>query len=321
LKRNRLFNWESITLYLDFVGFICISLYIWFGLKPIQYTETYHGIIGDFTPIIKAINNLLEASGFLYWMRFGFILITFSFVIKIYRRILNNRGVCMNNEYRISISKERFEVLKNNQKFLKILILARFVNALRFCQMSSFLKISDTEGTYARKRQTINAPLFTSSVLYEGFRFAEEALKKDKDFNQMDVYKEGIGAIINDDKNKKLIKNSLRIMRNRFVFHFDQIHLKDTEESLHKYNSDSYIFALAHGEAGRNMYYALADEFFINFLLDKEGTKSKEELSKSLKDLYQDTLKLMARFTEETEKLIAEVLLQFGLTVDVDVSR
>jgi hypothetical protein len=90
VKGNRFFNWESIALYLDFAGFICISLYIWFGFKPIDYTETYHGIIGDYTPIIKAINNLIEASGFLYWMRFGFILIMFSFVIKICRIIRNH---------------------------------------------------------------------------------------------------------------------------------------------------------------------------------------------------------------------------------------
>lgn len=85
MKSNRFINWESITLYLDFIGFLCITLYIWFGLKPIVYTETYHGIIGDYTPIIGAINNLIEASGFLYVMRFGFILIIISFIIKIYR--------------------------------------------------------------------------------------------------------------------------------------------------------------------------------------------------------------------------------------------
>lgn len=91
MKGNRFFNCEVITLYLDFIGFICISLYIWFGLKPIVYTETHIGIIGDYTPIIGVINNLIEASGFLYCMRFGFILIMFSFAIKIYR-IIRNHG-------------------------------------------------------------------------------------------------------------------------------------------------------------------------------------------------------------------------------------
>ncbi len=227
----------------------------------------------------------------------------------------------MYNEYYISISKEKFEVLKNNEKFLKILILARFVNALRFCQMLSLLPISNTESTYARKRHRINVPLFTSSVLYEGFRFAEKSLETDRDFKEMNVYKKGIGAIINDAKNKKIIDHSLSIMRNRFVFHFDQKHIKSTEQALRRYNSDSYIFASARGDAGGNMYYELADEFFINYLIDPKGAKRKDELNESWKAIFQDTLNLMKIFTEATEKLIAEVLLQLGLTIDVAVSR
>jgi len=227
----------------------------------------------------------------------------------------------MENKYCISISKEKFEDLKNNHKFLKILILARFINALRFCQMSSLLQVSDSKGTYARKRQRINGPLFTSSVLYEGFRFAEKSLETDKDFNEMDVYKKGIGVIVNDENNRKLINYSLGIMRNRFVFHFDHKNIASIGESLHNFISDSYIFAFAHGEAAGNMYYELADQFFINYLLNHKGAKSNDELKESLKVLYQETLNLMDRFTEATEELIAEVLSQLGLTVDVTVSR
>ena len=321
VKGNKFFNWKSITLYLDFLGFICISLYIWFGLKTIPYTETYQGIMGDYIPIIKSINNLLEASGFLSVMRFGFVLIIISFAIKFYRYFRNQGRIRMVNEYQISISKKKFEELRNNTKFLKIMILSRFVNALRFCQMLSLVTISNSEGTYARKRHTINVPLFTSSVLYEGFRFTEKSLETDKEFNRMDIYKKGMGAIINDNDNKKLVNQSLSIIRNRFVFHFDQKHIRSTEEALHKFNSDSYIFASAHGEAGGNMYYGLADEFFINYLIDPKGDKSKAELKETWKAILQDTLKLMKDFTEATEKLIAEVLLQLGLTVDVTVTQ
>jgi hypothetical protein len=220
----------------------------------------------------------------------------------------------MDNEYCISISKEKFEVLKNDRKFLKILILTRFINGLRFCLMSSFLPVSDREGTYARKRQTINGFLFTASVLYEGFRFAEQALKED--FQKMDVYKEGIGAMIEDKKIKEL-RETLRIMRNIFVFHFDTKNIQRTGQSLQTYNSDSYIFASAHGEASGNMYYVFADEFFINFLLDEKNVKSKDGLIEIYKGLLKDTRDLMSRFIEAAEKLIDEVLLEMGLTVTI----
>ena len=221
-------------------------------------------------------------------------------------------------DYGIPIPKEKFESLKNDQKFLKILILARFINAIRFCQMCSFLPISDSEGTYARKRQRINSFLYTGSVLYEGFRFAEKALKKD--FQKMDVYKKGIGAILKDEKTREL-KNSLSIMRNMFVFHFDTKNIQSTGKALQKYDSDSYIFASAHGEAGGNMYYVLADEFFINYVIDQKSAESNDEPKEIYKWLLKDTLDLMDRFTEAAEKLIAEFLLQIGLTVDVAVSR
>ena len=217
-------------------------------------------------------------------------------------------------EYSIPIPKEKFESLKNDQKFLKILILARFVNALRFCQMLSLLPpISNSEGTYARTRHTINVPLFTISVLYEGFHFAEKSLETDKGFKEMDVYKNGIGAIISDEKNKKIINHSLSIMRNSFVFHFDHKNITKIGQTLSNYKPASCVFASAHGEAGGNMYYGFADEFFINYLLDHKGAKSDDELKEKYKGLLRDTLNLMQSFSDATEILIAEVLLQLGL--------
>ena len=75
----------------------------------------------------------------------------------------------------ISCSKSDFDKIKSDETFLGLLSLARFVNALRFCQKAAI----DAEGDQnpSKTRSTINSFLFASSVLYEGFLLIEKLNK------------------------------------------------------------------------------------------------------------------------------------------------
>src|SRR5258708_40140407 len=73
-------------------------------------------------------------------------------------------------KWEVFISKEDFEKLRSDQRFLSVLPLARGTNALKFCfQVLIEQGIGDTP---AATRQHINAFLFARGGLYEGLKIA-----------------------------------------------------------------------------------------------------------------------------------------------------
>src|SRR5216683_1365326 len=90
---------------------------------------------------------------------------------------------------KIYTSKENFDKLRFDQKFARLLNLARTVNAVYFC-FKSLLDHSGDE-TPAGQRQHINAFLFATGVLHEGFTVAE---RLEKHFGDRDSYRTGTGG-------------------------------------------------------------------------------------------------------------------------------
>ena len=218
-----------------------------------------------------------------------------------------------NMGWNVCISKDEFDKIKSNESFIYILILARFLNVLRFLQLSSFLPLQ--QGAPSATRQRINAPLFVGSVLYECYLFSNSL---GKHFGKMDVYQNGFGVILKDKKVEILIKK-LNVMRNQLVFHFDTKHIEELRTSLStfepNFGDDVYRFALGSGQVPGEVYCALADEFFINYLLCQDGPKDNEILKTSIIDLYEDMKKLMECLTNAADALITEVLSQQGWTI------
>jgi hypothetical protein len=127
-----------------------------------------------------------------------------------------------NKLWNIECTPDTFESLKSDERFLSLLTLARFTNAIRFCQQSA-ISASQSDSPSA-SRQIINSFLFASSVLYEGFLLVE---RLGKHFHDLDSFKQGFGALLRDKKVIKLRKSFLHRMRNKFVFHFDSDIFKD----------------------------------------------------------------------------------------------
>jgi hypothetical protein len=122
-----------------------------------------------------------------------------------------------NIPYDISCSKAIFDVVKTDARFLSLLTLARFVNALRFAQKAAI----DCKGAAgpASARSSINSFLFAASILYEGFHLVEGL---GVNFRDLDSFKNGFGVLLRDRKVKTLRESVLYRMRNKFVFHFDE---------------------------------------------------------------------------------------------------
>lgn len=209
--------------------------------------------------------------------------------------------------YDITCSKERFDLLKTDEHFLGLLTLARVVNALRFCQQAA-TGAKDIAGP-AGARLRINSFLYASSVLYEGFLIVE---KLGKNFKNLDSFIIGLGSLLRDRTVRSLRESVLNRMRNKFVFHFDPDVAK---ESLKDFKLSEYKFASGIGKASGEMYFGLADEAVLNYLLQPTQNEPDESLKGRWEKILQETTQIMGRFIESAEGLMADALVEMGFTV------
>lgn len=204
----------------------------------------------------------------------------------------------MNDDYReIYASPEKFDRLRSDPKFAKLLNLARAVNAIYFC-----LRVLMDHGgdmTPAGQRQYINAFLFSAGALHEAFAVADSL---EKHFGDRDSYRNGFATFLNDPKTKELRCTILRRMRNKLVFHYDE---DVARKGLQTLELDSYIFASAVGDKRSGTYYNLADEIVINHLLgDGDVADEDERLGAAAKDIAE----ALSRFAHCADELMAGIL-------------
>jgi len=209
----------------------------------------------------------------------------------------------------VTCTKDVFDTLKKDERFLDLLTLARFFNALRFCQQPVIDAMSSDRPSASR--QSINSFLFASSVLYEGFLLVEKLGQYFRDF---DSFKNGFAVLLRDKKIRTLRETVLKRMRNKFVFHFDR---DIALEALKDFELPNYRFATGFGKASGELYYGLADEVVMNYLLQPQPNDTDGELNKRLRSMMKDITELMGQFIEAAERLIAEVLVTMGWTAKI----
>ena len=208
------------------------------------------------------------------------------------------------NRWDIVCSKKKFRELKNDDRFWLMLTLGRIVNALYFCYQPAI----DTgqKDTPSASRQRINSFLFASSILYEGLKVARTL---GKHFNDLDSFKNGFAVLLKDKATHNLQKD-LKQIRNKFVFHFD----KDVaQKALENFDMDIYKFASGYGKASGEMYFGMADEVAIHYLLN--GEKTDEELIIYYRQIVQNTSTLLKKYIDAAQELMGEVLLKMGWAV------
>lgn len=204
--------------------------------------------------------------------------------------------------WEISLPGDEFEKLRLDPRLARLLTLARVVNALRFCQLSVF-SLTDAD-TPSNRRQRINAFLFTAGILYEGLRVAATL---GKDFANRKAFTEGMGVLLGEERTKELRKTILNRLRNKIVFHYDE---DVAPTGLEKMRLDSYRFATGVGRRNGDVYYDLADEVAVNFILGEP--ESPDEERKILAAMITDVTEVSLAFADAAEHLIVDVLSEMG---------
>ncbi len=204
----------------------------------------------------------------------------------------------------VYISNDDFNQLRSNPQLSSLLTLARVVNALNFC----FRVLKDFSGdeSPAGRRQHINAFLFSTGVLYGGLEITDTLTKH---FGNRASFQAGFGSLLADSRTENLRTKVLKPLRDKTVFHFDR---DVATKTINSFNLDlpSYLFVTASGNKAGDIYYNLADEVAINFVLGEPT--SEEEERRRLAEILSDTADVLKRFVEAANTLIADVLKEMG---------
>jgi hypothetical protein len=209
--------------------------------------------------------------------------------------------------WNISCTKEGFENIKTDERFIGLLTLARVVNSLRFCQKAVLNAKGSSSPSSARTR--INSFLFASSVLYEGFLLVE---KLGKHYKDIDSFKDGFGYLLRDKSVRELRDLILKRGRNKFVFHYD---INIVKESLKRFELPNIIFASGYGTSTGEMYFSLVDEIAINYLLQPAENESNDSLNERFGNILKDPTNIIGEFAKSADLLMSDVLKDLGFIV------
>lgn len=209
--------------------------------------------------------------------------------------------------WRITCSKDRFSKLKSDESFWALLTLARIINSLHFCQIPATQAWRGNSPSSSR--QLTNSFLFASSVLYEGLRVLDTL---GKHFKHLESFQNGFGKLLKDPTTRKIRERILKRIRDKSAFHFDA---EVAEKGLQNLDLPYYIFATGYGQRTQQIYFRLADDAFVLYLLSEESTDA--DLTMLWEKFVREITDLMGKFSNAAQVLFEDVLHRTGWSLEL----
>lgn len=117
-------------------------------------------------------------------------------------------------------------------------------------------------------------------------------------FRDEPTFKDNLGIFESKDY-KKFKQDVLYKVRNRATFH--PLH-NTVSNIINTLNFNEYDFALATGETLLDLYYALADQIAINYIIGDNGNDKEDE--KKLYEIVTKTTEIAIKFVNSADKFI-----------------
>ncbi len=206
-------------------------------------------------------------------------------------------------KWQVSCSPEQFIALRTQPDFQQLVALARWANAYRSI-IVAFPK--RPKNTPAGHRQRINAILFLSALLYEGWALVK---RMGQHYHTYDAWKNGLGPMLKDRRFVRLVENQLGPLRSQTVFHFLE---HETARRLAEHEPDGpVIFLSTRGTRSLEASYDLADLVALRTLCG-DPAASAWELFTQAENIGAQIAQLARPFTKSADELIAEALPRMG---------
>jgi hypothetical protein len=211
----------------------------------------------------------------------------------------------MKNEWEIGCTSETFQNIRHSDQFKKVLALSRLLNSILATQ-TPVLGLEGSADTPETLRQRLYSFLYLGALLYEGLVFSESLRST---FHHAEVFESGLGRLLRDPEVSALRKTYLKPIRNKMIFHFDHDVIHEGLETL---NDPSYVFVKGEGSSFKAVYFQLADQATLHYLLGKP--KSETEFATEFQKLIESVTKLSKAFTDASQELITDVVERLGFT-------
>jgi hypothetical protein len=205
-------------------------------------------------------------------------------------------------EWDVVCSNEQLQRLRTHVGFQRLVALSRLANQLRFAQL--VLPGVQGDDSPSGKRQRINSFFLTAALLHEGMQLAQRLAQFHRD---RPSFQAGFSEILRSAEFRDLISNYIKRLRNQAVFHVDD---EEIEELLGRYSADPTVFVSGSGRMAGATYYDLGD--IVAMMTFVGPVSSHEEFMERSKDLMRRTTALAIAFVTAADKLIADLLPEYG---------
>jgi hypothetical protein len=212
------------------------------------------------------------------------------------KNLMNSRD---DKPWRILLTEEKFEELRNDPQFHSYLRLARCANAMFFFHQT--LINADEQIYPCNERHTTNSFLYLCAVLYEGWNLIDDARKQ---FGELDSFKNGLGNLQGNKKMRKMKDAFVRDARRKTAFHFDE---QVVREVLENEEASEYSLVIGRGPSSGLAYYDFADKVFMKYVFPGNVGESEVEYRSYLSGALREISDLLSIFTNAIQDLLVEV--------------
>lgn len=203
--------------------------------------------------------------------------------------------------WRVVCDEERFNELREDDRFVALLTLGRATNAIRFYH-HAYLDAAEDDSP-AGKRQRLNAFMFLGAALREALRYSQTLGRHFADSPGFECFRKLLGS----NETQAYQNGILRHLRNKVTAHFEE---QITRETLSSLDFGDPRLACGEGKTVGASYYDLADEVAVHSVLvvDAEEPRSWDELE----ELMKQTRDISIEFGKCADRLIGEVGRRMG---------
>lgn len=210
------------------------------------------------------------------------------------------------DEWIISAPEEVIAPLRTDERFHRILDLARHVNALRYA-MSATASVGYRDDPNA-VRQRAGTFFYFAGVLYEAFELVQVLRSH---YGNTPLWADSLGVYGSEDEVRSRLARGgdLHTLRNHTAFH---VTAQVAPRSLKKLRMPEYTFASGKGRQSGMVYYNLADTVAIHYAVGAPADG--DILMPEFLRVAEETRDLALDFIRQSDKLIARCLLAWGFT-------
>jgi hypothetical protein len=215
-----------------------------------------------------------------------------------------------NKSWKIVCDPERFQKLRHDVGFHRLLDLARHSNALRYA-IAAVYDVGDANTPWAARQRSATF-FYHGGILYEALKLIPRLRPH---FQHLPGWQSGFGKFGSDEAILKRLRKGgdMHILRNHTSFHVLEM---VASQSLKTLTMPEYVFSTGRGKRGGEVYHNLADTVALHYVIGspREGA----QFTKEFKRIAIEMRDLAIEYLAASDRLLGAALPTMGFTVSGD---